>query len=423
MRHPLKIFAPYASQFEAFVDSRAGKDTDSAAGLVPFEGLEPYQALRSLVPVEELRSLGIFFTGADIAGRLWEPVLGTLTPDSIVVDPACGVGDLLLRPAAFLAENHESAILSYQIRGSDLEDAFLRTARARMRFTHGHRAPGETFQFFEQRDFLADPGSIVDASHVVMNPPFFPMQAPESCRWAAGKVNSAALFVMAALEAMNEGSRLLAVLPDVLRSGARYEKWRSRVADFAEVVRVEPLGQFDTETDVHVFILDVVIRPSHADQARQQIQGWTKAESSRGATVADHFEVRVGPVVPHRDPETGPEVPFLTTKNILSKEGNRPTRRYSGRLYSGPMVLVSRTSRPGQSPRARATLLQDKASAAVENHLLVLKPLDQSVDSCHRLVALLNDPRTTDFLDERIRCRHLTVGAVRDIPWLEMEQL
>lgn len=420
----MKFFAPYASQFEAFVDSSLVDTMVPDSLRLAFDGLEPYEALRSLVPLAELRACGVFFTSADIAARLWDPVLTTLSADSIVVDPACGAGDLLLQPAAYLADtNSASKKLTHQIRGTDLEDVFLRTARARLRFKHARGGREEPFDRFEQRDFLADPSCVNDATHVVMNPPFFSTQAQPECTWATGSVNSAAVFVMTAVETMKEGSRLLAILPDVLRSGARYERWRSRVAKFAELARVEPLGQFDAETDVHVFILDLTIRSVDKHDQESERNGWINMPDVTRSrrSVADYFKVRVGPVVPHRDAQTGPEVPFLSTKTIAGNNPMQQRRRFSGRLDAGPLVLVSRTSRPGQSPRARATLWADETPSAVENHLLVLKPIDGTIASCKQLVTLLNDPRTTAFLDARIRCRHLTVGAVREIPWLEME--
>lgn len=424
VRDQLKFFAPYAAQFEAFVDSSLREIPVPEGDRASFVGLEPYEALRSMVPLSELRALGVFFTGVEIADQVWDPVLSTLSVESVVVDPACGAGDLLLKPAAHLAGRYEkTSELSFQIRGADLEDSFLRTARARLRFRHAQDGRTEAFHRFEQRNFLSDPSSVRDATHVVMNPPFFAMQAPAGCSWGAGSVNSAAVFVMKALESMKEGARLLAVLPDVLRSGARYQKWRSQVANLSGVSRVQTLGQFDQATDVHVFILDVVIKPADRRNGGPGESKWPEASEATAATgtVADFFEVRVGPVVPHRDPQTGPEVPFLTTKTIAASTFPTETRKFSGRLYSGPMVLISRTSRPGQSPRARATIWMDDTFAAVENHLLVLKPLDGKIESCKRLVALLHDSKTTDFLDARIRCRHLTVGAVREIPWLEME--
>jgi hypothetical protein len=36
---------------------------------------------------------------------------------------------------------------------------------------------------------------------------------------------------------------------------------------------------------------------------------------------------------------------------------------------------------------------------------------------CEKLVQVLRRESTTEWLNERIRCRHLTVSAVADIPW------
>jgi hypothetical protein len=413
----VKLFAPYASRLEAFVDAnRINTQLDTVAQ--DFDGPEPYAALREMVPVEDLRASGVFFTGHELAQQLWEPALDGLSQRSIIVDPACGAGDLLLAPAARLATLNGSDGISRQIRGADLEDAFLRAARARLRLQHSRGELVEGFENFEVRDFLSDASGIRDATHVVMNPPFFHTIAPQDCAWAAGRVNSAALFVMQAIRSMKPGSRLLAILPDVLRSGSHYEKWRAEVAASGTFARVEALGQFDPATDVHVFILDMVMAHSTAETAANA--EWPTPPRST-SNISSRFEVRVGPVVPHRDPEDGAEAPYLTTKNIHDQDVQPEVRKYSKRLYAGPMVLVSRTSRPGQSPRARATVWTSTVPSSVENHLIVIKPLDGTLDSCHRLAAVLNDQRTTNFLDHRIRCRHLTVSAINEIPWIAVE--
>ncbi|WP_120338719.1 N-6 DNA methylase [Cryobacterium soli] len=408
----VKLFAPYASEFEAFVDASLGYDDAPENASGHFDGPAPYEALRALIPVKDLRAAGVFFTGPELAERLWSPTLSSLTETSIVVDPACGAGDLLFLPAAHLSRMHPRASITNQIRGADLEDSFLRTARARLRSVHRN----EDFSHFILRDFLHSPDVVRDASHVVMNPPFFATTAPDTCDWAAGKVNSAALFAMQAAESMAPGSRLLAILPDVLRSGARYAKWRSRLSGLGQLIRVQALGQFDQQTDVHVFVLEMIIGAPNFDGVTAA--KWM-ASASSPVKVSDLFEVRVGPVVPHRDPESGPSSLYLTTKNLASRSHPHQRRQYNGKLYNGPMVLVSRTSRPGQLPRARATLWLDAAPVAVENHLILLMPLDQEVATCLRLRDVLSDQRTSDYLDERIRCRHLTVGSVREIPWLE----
>ena len=400
------------------MDTYADGSNELSEDAATFNGLAPYAALRELIPVEDLRAYGVFFTGQDLARQLWAPALESLDRESIIVDPACGAGDLLLLPAAELASRNHPGTISKQIQGADLEESFMRTARARLRIQHARSDKTEEFGSFEVRDFLRDPTSIENATHVVMNPPFFPTVAPPECSWAAGKVNSAALFVMQAVQSMKPGSRLLAILPDVLRSGTRYEKWRAEVASTGSIQRVETLGQFDMETDVHVFILDMTI--GHSARHGLTRTEWPSPPKST-STVDTLFEVRVGPVVPHRDKEDGAEAPYLTTKNIHDQGIPPELRHYSSRLYAGPMVLVSRTSRPGQSPRARATVWTSDVPSSIENHLIVIKPLDGKLESCRLLAAVLNDERTTDYLDDRIRCRHLTVSAVREIPWITVE--
>jgi hypothetical protein len=57
----------------------------------------------------------------------------------------------------------------------------------------------------------------------------------------------------------------------------------------------------------------------------------------------------------------------------------------------------------------------------VENHLLVLTPTKGGgVTRCRQLVRLLSQSSTSRWLDQRLRCHHLTVQAIRDITWSEM---
>jgi hypothetical protein len=34
-----------------------------------------------------------------------------------------------------------------------------------------------------------------NATHILLNPPFYMMPSPESCQWASGKVNAVAVFL------------------------------------------------------------------------------------------------------------------------------------------------------------------------------------------------------------------------------------
>src|SRR4051794_38249969 len=57
---------------------------------------EAGRELRRLVPLDDLRATGTFFTGSGLASRVAERVLPTVRKDSKILDPACGAGDLLL---------------------------------------------------------------------------------------------------------------------------------------------------------------------------------------------------------------------------------------------------------------------------------------------------------------------------------------
>jgi hypothetical protein len=52
----------------------------------------------------------------------------------------------------------------------------------------------------------------------------------------------------------------------------------------------------------------------------------------------------------------------------------------------------------------------------IENHMIVVKPKDGKVKTCKMLMKILQCQQTNDFLNNRIRLRHLTVGVVKDIP-------
>jgi hypothetical protein len=82
-----------------------------------------------------------------------------------------------------------------------------------------------------------------------------------------------------------------------------------------------------------------------------------------------------------------------------------------------PFVAIRRTSRPGDRHRAIGTLITALQPVAVENHLIALRPKDGTVKACRELLYSLKDDRTTHWLDERIRCRHLTVAALNELPW------
>jgi hypothetical protein len=387
--------------------------------------------LRRSVPLATLRADGIFFTSSDLARRAVQNLLPTLGPDSMILDPACGAGDLLIAcvvglPAA--KERKEMLRLwGSCLAGRDLHPELIETARRRLLLSSlvldatdtPHLSANEegAFPGLQSCCGLSDNQIIAAATHIVMNPPFGMVPAPSTCTWGAGKVNMAAVFLETVLLNATPGTRVVAILPDVLRSGSRYRKWREMVSVRANLERLEILGQFDRWTDIDVFLLELrVLGPS--EESSQQ--PWKVGERPLGGCISDHFESCIGPVVDYRDSHTGPFHPFIHSRDLPPWQVVRDIarrRRFSGRVLKPPFVAIRRTSRPGDHHRAIGTLIAGRQLVAVENHLIVLTPKDGTVKACRKLLRILKDERTTHWLDERIRCRHLTVAALAELPW------
>ena len=93
------------------------------------------------------------------------------------------------------------------------------------------------------------------------------------------------------------------------------------------------------------------------------------------------------------------------------------SRRHEGKVYAPPFVAIRRTSRPGHPYRATATIIAGKIPVAVENHLIVCEPKNGTLRTCRELMRQLKTEAVNEFLNARIRCRHLTVGSVAAIPF------
>ena len=52
--------------------------------------------LRSLLNINDMREAGSFFTGQKLATKLVSKLTQKITTDSIVIDPTCGAGNLLI---------------------------------------------------------------------------------------------------------------------------------------------------------------------------------------------------------------------------------------------------------------------------------------------------------------------------------------
>jgi hypothetical protein len=420
-------FEPYVSELESL--ARMALDLGPLALVDQLPRLldgDPSRVLLGSTTSAQRRAMGAFFTPGSIAMQVVDAV-----SDHPVLDPACGAGDLLLAAARHLpVEASTDETLSAwgcAIHGIDVEEVFIRAARARLVLlavskTGLPSAAGsnvsDQFPNLTVGDYLSHTGS---ARTIVLNPPFFRVPAPKDCDWSTGAVSAAALFAARAIEQAEVGTRLMAILPDVLRSGSRYAGWRAFVASKVADVDVRVLGRFASSADVDVFALRCVVDPGASGGI-----SWTATSQSTMRRLADSFSVGVGPVVPHRHSGHSREAAYLPVANAPAWDEvattNLPKRMFDGRLIRPPFVAVRRTSAPGDHQRAIATLVTGPSPVAVENHLLVLEPHARDKRrSCEQLIQSLRDPRTTAWLNRRIRCRHLTTQAMRELP-LEHEQ-
>lgn len=389
--------------------------------------------LQRVAPIETRRKYGTFFTGTDLGSKLIAH--GTnFGSHSIFYDPTCGMGDLLVAAARRLpiGQTLLDTLQQWggQLCGTDLHREFIEGARIRLVLLARQRhetdeplkiSPAAIFPKIRVADGFKQRALFEGATHLLLNPPFGQVPASPNCTWATGLVTEATEFVIKALQRATEGTEMLAILPEVLRSGSFSEQWRQQVEKLASVSLVQPYGIFDTSADVDVFILRL---SRCTEKQNETATTWMPLIARRNHTIVDFFDVHVGRVVPHRDEESGPLHRYIHPRNIpVWKDIHRISekRRHKGPSYNPPFVVIRRTSRPGHPYRAAATVILGKAPVAVENHLIVCEPHDKSADTCRALMAQLHTQSVNEFLDLRIRCRHLTVGSVSEIPYMPNE--
>jgi hypothetical protein len=428
-----EVVASSTSQFDGFDTVAATLEAAAESALRgDFCGIRTQQELfadfRRVTPHAARKTAGTFFTGTELSSRLFTSVPQT----GVVLDPACGIGDLLLSHALRLRpeKSLEGTLDSWgeRLLGRELEAPLVRVARARLALAAAGQHRGGPRKFaksrqqldavlpgLQQGDGLRTGPDVARVQQILLNPPYTPTQAPPGCTWAAGRVSAAAVFVDHWLSAARPGSIISAILPDVLRSGSRYTQWRARVEARAIVDAVDVVGQFDPQTQIDVFVVRMKVREAELCDA----SGRPWVSHTSGATLGTLFRVSVGPLVDYREPNLGPWHPYIDVSRAVpwgEVNDPRPFRRFRGRGIQPPFLVVRRTSSPHDRQRAIATLVTGTRPVAVENHLIVLEPFEEPLRTCRFGREILGQARTTEYLNSRIRCRHLTVDSVREIP-------
>ncbi|MEF2549557.1 hypothetical protein VQ045_20765 [Aurantimonas sp. E1-2-R+4] len=391
----------------------------------------PYATFRREIDIDTRRELGAFFSSDDMSRRLAIRLTEMLDADCLVLDPTCGIGDLLLARAAVLplGANLEAtlALWGERLAGFDIREDLVdlckvrlcMLARARGGFTD-QTDPLEAFPQIVAQDMTAPESRnlLRRADAILFNPPFGKTTWPERLDWASGEINAAAIFLDYLIASVRPDVPIAAVLPEVLRCGSRYNRFRTRLSKLGYSGSFEVHGRFDSWTDVDVFstLLSRSETPSPL---------WKVTKPHVGTTVADLYEVRVGSVVPHRDPVSGPPRAYICAKTTPAWHAAfMPSVRlaYSGKVFTPPFVAIRRTSSPSDKFRAVATVIVGDDAVAVENHLLVAMPRENGVAACEALVAVLRSPETNTQLNELMRCRHLTTGAIKRLRWIASDE-
>lgn len=391
----------------------------------------------ALAATEELMSYslrsqyGVFFTPEDITRSAVEHFRHEIESSASFYDPACGAGNLLLGIAK---EYKLGRTLVDTVRlwgeafgGCDINPDFVEAAKLRLIFlaAYRHGLPeisaellGDLitlFSNFKVANFLEVGGS-EEYDCILINPPFSHVNAAKECEWAQGKTQLAAIFISKLIQLSKRRQSIFAILPDVLRSGTRYKKWRALIERHSQGGQSRIYGRFSKNVDVDVFFLsfDAGVQCEEVANIHWVAQRpWQENQ----VKLSDFYKVSVGPVVPFRLSGNGETVSYITARdcppNAIVVEAQSVV--FDGRKISPPFVVIRRTSNPSDRRRLVTSLILIDGPVAVENHLLVVEPISGGVKSCRYLLERLQSPDIANQLNEAIRCRHLTTKAIKDL--------
>ncbi|WET40734.1 N-6 DNA methylase [Citrobacter enshiensis] len=382
--------------------------------------------IRKSFEKDVMRDNGCFFTGTKLAKHLFNEVVVSESNSFVFLDPTCGLGNLLVEASKFLpTEKSLSKTLKSwgkSLVGYDIFPDFIKATKLRIileALSRGVKndcsldiALSLLYRIEKKNVMSLGSQEVKDITHAVLNPPFANWESPVINYWKKGKVNSAGIIIDHLTRIFPKETIILSILPDVLRSGSRYKEFREFIE--SEICgKVEIWGKFSPKTDVDVFVF------KGKKIARKTSIDWN-INSQSGEKLEDYYNISTGPLVAYRDPDEGVDAPYLHQKNaptgvIIDEIKER--RKFRGRLTTPPFVVIKRTSSPRDKIRASATLINCIHPVAVENHLIILSPKDNSIEKCIKLLDLLLSEQTTNYLNERIRLRHLTVAAIKEIPF------
>ena len=231
----MMAFFPYVSSLESLIQSTLDDHAQAALPSTLHSILDgqPSTRLRELVDIKSRKASGAFFTNSLLRTRAASYINSTISPKSIIFDPACGAGDLLIACTSHLSieKDLESTLLQWgnQLSGLDIHPEFVRAAKARLFLAAIERMPkcnirrqydpNDWFPLIQVGDGLSNNELVKKTTHIILNPPFGMTPAPDKCHWTSGQVSMAALFLERIIANAQPNTHLIAILPDVIRTG------------------------------------------------------------------------------------------------------------------------------------------------------------------------------------------------------------
>ncbi len=137
----MEAFEPYIAHLRRVLRQAAVSPSTPAfrARITAALDGQPTEEIHRLVPPQLVRSEGAFFTGKRLARRALSAAMSTITEDSVILDPACGVGDLLIECARHLPVatgfNRTLKVWGNRLIGRDLQREFVQAAKIRLAMT------------------------------------------------------------------------------------------------------------------------------------------------------------------------------------------------------------------------------------------------------------------------------------------------
>lgn len=380
------------------------------------------EELRRLISLKARREYGVFFTAKSLARKVLKQLQPSFGESSFIYDPACGAGNLLIAASDWLESKKIKPKNEIYLAGTDLHPEFSNACvlRLTMNYILQRQDKFNTLQKIPTYYSVTTANGLIDnpfykqATHIFINPPFNQTDAHDKLEWAKGNVSMAALFIDKAIQYCLAGTEIIAILPDVLRSGTRYARWRKMINECCIVKKNILLGQFDKHTDVDVYAVLLVKRKDKIlpNEPEQDVR-------SKKQTIADLFDICVGPVVDNRDSHEGVSRPYVVSKGLKAGAVQKDfllSRRHEGKSFTSPFLVIKRISRMGDKNRVSATIIEAGEPVYVDNHLIVLIPKSGTMKDCRLAVKLFKHKQTERWINKHIRCRHLTLSLLGKLP-------